>query len=116
MPFALLTIIACFCAFDCILHVAAADPLASAELLPNDFFALGDYEVLSVHEDGDEDVVRIRKRAGDEECESDCMGYSGWTEDGRMQCNDENETSEDWDDESMTGLELLLKRGKKGKL
>jgi hypothetical protein len=65
---------------------AAAQAVPSAQLLPDGFSAFGDFEVLSVHEEGDEDVVKIRKRANDpEDCdENDCLTYSGWAEDGRV--------------------------------
>jgi hypothetical protein len=65
---------------------AAAQAVPSAQLLPDGFSAFGNFEVLSTHEDGDEDVVRIRKRANDpEDCdENDCLTYSGWAEEGKV--------------------------------
>jgi hypothetical protein len=65
---------------------AAAQAVPSAQLLPDGFSAFGNFEVLSAHEEGDEDVVRIRKRANDpEDCEeNDCLTYSGWAEEGKV--------------------------------
>jgi len=89
---------------------AAAEAMPSAQLLPDSFFALHDYEVLSVHEEAEQDVVRIRKRADKKDCESDCISYSGWTDDGLMQCEaDEGEPENEPDDPA------LIKRGAKPK-
>jgi hypothetical protein len=65
---------------------AAAQAVPSAQLLPDGFSAFGNFEVLSVREESDEDVVRIRKRADDpEDCdENDCLTYSGWAEEGKV--------------------------------
>jgi hypothetical protein len=86
-----------FCIFT--LCEASTEPVLrivpNVDLLPDGFSALGDYEVLSVDEEADEDVVRIRKRADEEECGSDCLDYSGWTEDGHMECEGEVADSED---------------------
>ena len=89
---------------------APAEAIPSAQLLPDSFFALHDYEVLSVHEEAEQDVVRIRKRADKKDCESDCISYSGWTDDGLMQCEaDEREPETEPDDPA------LIKRGVKPK-
>jgi hypothetical protein len=81
------------------------------QLLPDDFSALGDYEVMSVHQEADEDIVRIRKRVDEEDCGSDCLNYSGWTESRRMECKDETPTSQDELDEE-SGLRKRAISGK----
>jgi hypothetical protein len=57
---------------------------------------LGDFEIISQHQDGDEDVIHIRKRAPSDntknECGSDCLNYSGWTKNGKMEDGDADET------------------------
>lgn len=73
--------------------VFAADVFTAAQLLPNDFFAFDDYEVLSVREEVDEDVIHIRKRADQDDCLNDCMSYSGWRKDGLMECEPDDEES-----------------------
>lgn len=118
----ILTLLLCLRTVHSFTYEAAVDNIPSAYLLPGGFSALGDYEVLSIREEDDEDVVRIRKRAGQEECGSDCMEYSGWTEDRRMHCVDENETTNDVDDEEIGDecpaapgrRSLFEKRAKKG--
>ena len=89
--------------------LAATETVSSAHLLPDSFSAFGDYEVLSVKQDHEEDVVRIRKRAGEEDCSTDCLDYSGWTEDGRMHCENEDVPSEDVPDKRS----ILEKRDRK---
>jgi hypothetical protein len=44
---------------------SAAGIVPTVQLLPEGFSALRDYEVLSVHQEADEDVVRIRSRTVD---------------------------------------------------
>jgi hypothetical protein len=85
-----------------------AEAIPSAQLLPDGFSAFGNYEVLSVHDEGDEDIVRIRKRAEQEDCLSDCIDYSGWTENGLMQCG-----AGDVDGEAVPVKRSLLGRGRK---
>jgi hypothetical protein len=80
----------------------------SAQLLPDGFHALGDFEVLSARQEGDEDIVHIRKRA-DEDCTSDCLDYSGWTDDGHMQCENEHDDVAD----TLKKRLLLAKRSRK---
>jgi len=61
--------------------LAAAQDVGSAQLLPDSLLGFGEFEILSSYEEGDEDVVHIRKRATDDECddeESDCWTYSAW--------------------------------------
>ncbi|KAF2824664.1 hypothetical protein CC86DRAFT_353149 [Ophiobolus disseminans] len=84
---------------------AAAEGVPSAQLLPDGFFGLDKYEVLSMHQDGEEDVVHIRKRAGDDDCGSDCMAYSGFSEDNLQHC--------DADIEELLDKRSLEKRGRK---
>ncbi|KAH7346961.1 hypothetical protein BKA66DRAFT_433113 [Pyrenochaeta sp. MPI-SDFR-AT-0127] len=90
------------------LHVAATDAVSSAQLLPDDLFAFNHYEVLSIREEGDEDVVRIRKRAGQEDCGTDCLDYSGWTENELMNCDVENVDAEDTAGEDVPGENTKL--------
>jgi hypothetical protein len=52
--------------------------------------------------------VHIRKRA-DEDCTSDCLDYSGWTDDGHMQCENENDDVAD----TLEKRSLLAKRSRK---
>jgi hypothetical protein len=85
---------------------AAAEAVPNAQLLPDGFFSFGDYEVLSVREEGDEDIVQIRKRTEESDCLSDCLDYSGWTESGTMQCS-----AEDVDD--ALDKRSLVKRSRK---
>ncbi|KAF2276881.1 uncharacterized protein EI97DRAFT_490465 [Westerdykella ornata] len=62
--------------------------------------AFQDYEVLSVHQEGDEDVSHLQKRAGhDESCEeTDCVMYTGWEEDRKFTCtSSQNEEEEGGD-------------------
>lgn len=72
-----------------VLNEAATGALHHTRLLDDGLFPLGDYEILGAYEEGEEDVVRIRKRANDD-CETDCLNYSGWEEDEQMHCNGEN--------------------------
>jgi hypothetical protein len=51
-----------------------------ANLIPNGFSALRDYEVLEVRQEEHEDVVFLRKR-GNTDCDTDCFAYSAWTDD-----------------------------------
>ncbi|KAF1830451.1 hypothetical protein BDW02DRAFT_608730 [Decorospora gaudefroyi] len=69
------------------------DAVPNAQLMPDRFSAFDDYEVLNVYEEGDEDVVHIRKRVDDddEECENDCLNYSSLNENGFMQCIPEDD-------------------------
>jgi len=87
---------------------AAATSSSNSQLLQNDVFALDDYEVLSFREEGDEDIVHIRKRTDQDDCFNDCMSYSGWTDDGTMQCEPEDIGSED-----ILARNLLLGRNRK---
>jgi len=48
-----------------------------------------------MHEEKDEDVVHIRKRAEPKDCDTDCMDYSGWTESGVMECGIDDGDPED---------------------
>jgi hypothetical protein len=75
-------------------------------MLPDGLVALNDYEVLSVSEEGDEDVVRLRKRVDQAECQTDCLDYSGWSQSGTMECSNEDppDTLEE---------RSLVKRGRK---
>jgi hypothetical protein len=102
----------CIFALLSIFHgvVSTIDAVPSAQLLPDGFFAFGNYEVLSTHERGDEDVVHIRKRAEEGNCKSDCLTYSGWEEDGIMRCEPEDEDEEVENAESKRSL---WKRGRK---
>jgi hypothetical protein len=92
----------CIIALFSLFHGVAptTDAVPSAQLLPDGFFAFGNYEVLSTHERGDEDVVHIRKRAEGDDCGSDCLTYSGWQENGVLECNAANDqgTSDDEDE------------------
>jgi hypothetical protein len=69
-------------ALSSLYHRATAfESVPSVQLLP-DPFALRGYEVLSVREEGDEDVVHIRKR-GEDDCKdpvADCAGYTSWAD------------------------------------
>jgi hypothetical protein len=86
-------------------HGAVSQAVPSVQLLPDGFLALGDYEVLSAHEEGDEDIVHIRKR-DDTDCEeSDCWTYSGWSEDRLLERCNEGDDAPD--------KRSLLKRGRK---
>ncbi|KAH7090484.1 hypothetical protein FB567DRAFT_546679 [Paraphoma chrysanthemicola] len=67
---------------------SAADIAAIPHVLPESFSPFGDFEVLSVHQDDEEDVVQIRRRANEEDCESDCMTYTPWTESGTNTCDE----------------------------
>jgi len=90
---------------------ADAQAVHSAQLLPDGFLAaFGDYEILSMRKDGEEDIVHVRKRAEDKDCQTDCMNYSGWTENGQMQCPSE-ELGEDVDSEDANIKRGLVKRG-----
>jgi hypothetical protein len=92
-------------------HVSAGVEVASsAQLLSDGFLAFGNYEVLSTHEDGEEDIVHIRKRAEKKNCETDCMNCSGWTDDGKMNCPSEGD-NEDFEPEDMSGNRAIVKRG-----
>lgn len=88
---------------------AAPGSLSSPHLLPDAFFSLNDYEVLSVREESDEDVIHVRKRAGDENCGTDCLTYSGWESDGIMRCDPEITDDED----PLVERSLLKKRERK---
>ncbi len=78
------------CTIFCLFHVSTAFQAASgAQQLPDGIFAPNTYEVLSIREEGDEDVVRLRKRGDQEDCSTDCLDYSGWSEDGLMHCPSE---------------------------
>ncbi|KAH8711916.1 hypothetical protein GQ44DRAFT_776460 [Phaeosphaeriaceae sp. PMI808] len=90
-----------------LIHEVTAEATPNLQLFPQDLFAFGNYEILNVRNEGDEDVVHIRKRAGQEDCGTDCLDYSGWTENGLMQCED-NE-GEDVPEKRA----LLEKRGRK---
>ncbi|KAF1851751.1 uncharacterized protein K460DRAFT_271464 [Cucurbitaria berberidis CBS 394.84] len=95
-------------------HRAAAEAISSAQLSPDGFFALNNYEVLSAREEGDEDIVHIRKRAGQEDCGTDCLDYSGWTRSGLMDCAGEDQDAEDTAGEDVPEKRTLLeKRGRK---
>jgi hypothetical protein len=68
---------------------ASAGSVGSIDLLPDlGLDSLGDFEILSRHVDGDEDVIHIRKRAdsnnGGDCGKSNCLSYSGWTDNGKM--------------------------------
>jgi hypothetical protein len=54
----------------------ATDNLASALLLPNSLTAFSNYKVLSVRQESDKDVIQIRRRAEEKDCETDCMTYT----------------------------------------
>jgi hypothetical protein len=87
---------------------AGAEVVPSAHMLPDGFFGLRNYEILGAYEEDGEDVVHIRKRVDDEDCETDCLNYSGWTEDRRMHCE-----AEETDPEEILDKRLLVKRGRK---
>jgi hypothetical protein len=75
------------------LNEATTEALDRAHLVHDDLFPLSDYEVLDAFEEGDEDVVRIRKRANND-CETDCLNYSGWEVDEQMHCDEEDADDE----------------------
>jgi hypothetical protein len=90
------------------LLATAFESVPSAQLLP-DPFALRGYEVLSVREEGDEDVVHIRKR-GEDDCDdvvSDCAGYTGWPVDEGFQSTEQVNYDEG---EDATAKRSLVKR------
>jgi hypothetical protein len=75
---------------------ATSQAVPSAQLLPDGFSTFGDYEIPSVLEEDDEDVVKIRKRASEDDCsESDRLEYSGWRENGNVGDRFEDETVND---------------------
>lgn len=86
-----------------------SDPFDHNDLLLGNLFSPNAYEILSIHEDGDEDIVRLKKRASESDCGTDCLSYSGWEEDGVMNCDDED-ADEDGLPEKRA---MLLKRGRK---
>ncbi|KAH7075650.1 hypothetical protein BKA63DRAFT_603011 [Paraphoma chrysanthemicola] len=67
---------------------SAADIAAIPQILPESFTPFGDFEVVSVRQVGDEDIVQIRRRATEQDCETDCMTYTSWTDSGVHQCDD----------------------------
>ncbi|KAF2749771.1 hypothetical protein M011DRAFT_511825 [Sporormia fimetaria CBS 119925] len=78
--------------------------------------SFNNFEVLSVREEGDENVIHIRQGATESQtCDNDCMTYSGWESDGVMKC----ESSIEGINDDMLDLELgiaarsLEKRGRK---
>jgi hypothetical protein len=90
---------------------SAAGIVPTVQLLPEGFSALRDYEVLSVHQEADEDVVRIRKRAEEQDCGSDCLNYSGWTDSGFMECDEESQDTDS--EERLEKRYRLQRRGRK---
>ena len=92
---------------------AAAESIPSAQPLPGGFFGLEKFEVLSVREEGDEDVVHIRQRAGQDDCGTDCLDYSGWAEDGLMECAPDDVDAEDTAGDNVPEKEVLLKKRRK---
>jgi hypothetical protein len=74
-------------------HSAATESISNAYALSDPVLALHNYEILSIRDQGDEDVVRLRRRT-DQDCETDCLNYSGWEEDGQMH-HDEDTTDDD---------------------
>lgn len=96
-----------------VVHKASAEAVPHAQLSPDGFFALNEYEVLDTREEGNEDIVHIRRRAGQEDCETDCLGYSGWTENGLMQCDAENVDAEDTAGEAVPEKRALLEKRRK---
>jgi hypothetical protein len=84
---------------------AGSELVENAPIYANGFLSLNDYEILSVHDEGEEDVVRLRKRA-DEDCGTDCMNYSGWEADEIMHCDPEVPDEEDL----LVERSLLMKR------
>jgi hypothetical protein len=79
--------------------LVSAEAVRSIELLPDGLGLgpFGDFEILSHHEDGDEDVYHIRKRAGNNnnDCRSsDCLNYSAWSENEKMGWDDEPDTED----------------------
>jgi hypothetical protein len=98
--------------------VNALEAVSRAQLLPDGFFALGDYDVLSTRQEGDEDVVHIRKRE-DEDCGTDCIEYNSETLNSDCIADDEDTEDadkEDADKEDADTEDALEKRAKgKGK-
>jgi hypothetical protein len=98
---------------------ATSQAVTSAQLLPDGFSAFGDYEILSVHEEDDEDVIKIRKRASEDDCsENDRLEYSGWRDDGNVGDRFEDETVNDFPvpdtDTEQIRRGLLEARARKG--
>jgi hypothetical protein len=91
-----------------LIHNVTAEAVPSTQLLPEGFSAFGNYEILSIYEEEDEDIVRIRKRTEQENCLSDCIDYSGWTENRLMPCG-----IEDIDAEDVSNKRSMVKRGRK---
>ncbi|KAI8935007.1 hypothetical protein NX059_008673 [Plenodomus lindquistii] len=87
---------------------AASETAQDPQLLSDSSFVLEDYEILSFHGESDEDVIHLRKRVDEEQCATDCLTYSGWSEDGLMQCEPEDESSED-----ALEARYLVERGRK---
>ncbi|KAH5789298.1 hypothetical protein HBI88_049860 [Parastagonospora nodorum] len=75
-------------------HEVTSGAISSPDILRDELFSINAYEVLSVHEDGDEDVVHLRKRADKDGCQSDCLSYSGWEEDELMKPSHEDQAAE----------------------
>jgi hypothetical protein len=111
-------IVLSFCIFT--LCEASTEPVLgivpSVSLLPDGFSALGNYEVLSIHEEADEDVVRIRKRVDEEDCGSDCLNFSSWEESEHMECKNENEDIDPEDEDGLAKRSRLETRARKDPL
>ena len=82
------------------------------DLLSDGFFGLRDYEVFDVIEEGQEDVVYLRKRTDDDCDDTDCLAYSAWTKDSVMECSDDEDSGNDENDGDQ-GQNILGKRNGK---
>lgn len=95
--------------------LVSAEVVPSIELLPDGLglAPFGDFEILSYHEDGDEDVYHIRKRAGNNnnDCGStDCLNYSAWSENEQMGWDDGSDTEDTIIDSEGENLKRSLKK------
>jgi hypothetical protein len=102
---------------------ALADVVPSAQLMPEGLAAFGNFDVLSVRHDGDEDVVHLLQRGeGDSDCDSDCLTYSAFSDDEVMKCRGDVGVNEfepelpgnlDDDVDAETKKRSLVPRGRK---
>jgi hypothetical protein len=89
--------------------LASAEVVQSNSLLPEGLGldSFGKFDIISVHSEGDEDVVRLRKR-GNEDCnDTDCLVYSGWEPSERQVCENANE------DDNILERSILQRRDRK---
>jgi hypothetical protein len=99
----------------CLFYVGSTSTKAvpSAQLLPNGSHALGEYDVVSIREEDDEDVVQLRKRVNQEDSPTDCLDYSGSPEGEPMQCAADDGVNDEDDEDALDRRSLWKRAGRK---